>query len=86
MANNMTVEQILNSLVAGQEMARARIYGSVAEIPADVRKRIVGTTTKADHPMLTSVAPFAGEFFCDGFRVIRRDVDELINFYVYRTE
>ena len=84
MTDNRAIKQILRGLIEGQEQARVRTYGSLEAIPDFIRKKICGTTTRNASPELQSVAPFPGEFFHAGFRIIRRDVDELVNFYVYR--
>ena len=72
----------MEALVNGQERTLARIYGTI-EIARE-KGGIVGCSNMAQNPELAQVAPHHGDFEVDGFRIQRRQVDQVDNFYVWR--
>jgi len=68
----------------GQELAHARIWGSIEEIP-ERHKRTIGAVLRvSEYPELQSVAPTTGEFEFAGFKITRRKIDELDNCTIKR--
>jgi len=72
----------IESLITGQELAKARIWGSVEK--AHAKSQIVGCTNLAQSPELTAVAPTRGTFTIGAFEVIRTQCDQVDNFYCKR--
>ena len=74
--------ETMENLVNGQEKALARIYGTIEH--ARKKGPIVGCSNMAQNPELAQVAPHHGDFEVNGFRIQRRQVDQVDNFYVWR--
>ena len=69
--------ETMKDRIRGQELAIARIWGSVEAIP-ERQRRVIGFILKmSEHPEMHSVAPTVGEHEFAGFRIIRRKADQL---------
>jgi hypothetical protein len=67
----------MRALIHGQELAKARIWGSIEAIPERNRRTIGGILKMSEHPEMYSVAPVLGEHKFAGFKITRRKVDQL---------
>lgn len=78
----MNAIEVVKQMWNSQYQARTRYYGQ-DEVKAFERAKKMTTACMrfSDYPCLAELAPTAGEFEVDGFKIIRRKVDEVDNIY-----
>jgi hypothetical protein len=67
----------MRELINGQLAAKARIWGSIENIPMSSKRLAGGILTITEHPEMTSIAPHVGTFVFAEFKIVRRKVDQL---------
>lgn len=71
-------------LIGAQETLKARLWGSLER--AREKAVIVGCTNHAQHPELAALAPHADTFVVGKYTIKRARVDQVDNYYVWRTK
>ena len=76
-----TMDRIINGQEKLQDKMCAELWGDQAE---SHKMQIVGTSNMNQNPELAWVAPHHGEHEFEGYKIARRQVDQLDNFYFWR--
>jgi len=71
--------QTMKNLIEGQLKAKARIWGSIDNIPTANKRLVGGILRISEYPELASVAPTTGMHNFAGYKIVRRKVDQLDN-------